>query len=78
MNLTLAIDQKLAVEARAYAERHGTTLTKLVRAQLAAALGRKDRAELAREFVRLAKAHPGTPARNFTFDRAAAHRRGAP
>lgn len=52
MNITLAMDDDLVNDARAYARRRGTTLNALVREQLARAVEEERQIEKARDGLR--------------------------
>jgi Family of unknown function (DUF6364) len=51
-NITLAIDDDVLDRARAYADKHGTTVNALVREHLSSLIGQDERREAARQRLR--------------------------
>ena len=75
MNVTLAIDERLARRSREYAARRHTTLNGLVRTCLDALVSDAASEQTASEFVHLARTQAGRSPRGFIFSRDAAHDR---
>ena len=78
MNVTLAIDERLARRSREYAVRRHTTLNGLVRAYLDGLVSDPEAEQTAAEFVELARTQAGRSPRGFVFRRDAAHDRRVP
>ncbi len=75
-NITLSADEKLIVEARAYAQAHDTTLNKLIRDYMRCLAGGKSGTDAADEFASLSRDRAGESADGFRFDRQSVHTRG--
>jgi antitoxin component of RelBE/YafQ-DinJ toxin-antitoxin module len=74
MNVTLAVDDQLMMEARRRAEAMGTSVNQLVRQYLEQLVGNSDSNAVAMEFERLSRACQGNSG-GWKFDREELHER---
>lgn len=69
-SITLAIPPSIVLDARAYAQRHATTLNRMIRDYLAGLVGASSEGEdLADEFARLVKERGAKRVRPYRFRR---------
>lgn len=77
-NITLAIPPSIVLDARDYAQRHATTLNRMIRDYLASLVGAQaERDGLADEFARLVKERGVKRSRPYRFRRADAYEEDA-
>lgn len=76
-NITLSADETLIASARAYAQKHGTTLNDLIRDYLTVLSNPRDPKEVAEEFAREALEQSGCSEEGWRFNREEVHKRGS-
>ena len=77
-SITLAIPPSIVLDARDYAQRHATTLNRMIRDYLAGLVGaRSEGDELADEFARLVRTKGAKRARPYRFRREDAYEEDA-